>query len=84
MWILGWLIVGVITGYIATRFVLTPGEGVVLNIVLGIIGAVIGGVLMMRFGPGDIAGNVYGLLLAIVGAIVVLFAYHSLFGRRTP
>src|SRR4051812_33552257 len=42
MSIIGWLVLGLIAGFIASRIVNKTGEGVILDIVLGIIGAVVG------------------------------------------
>jgi uncharacterized membrane protein YeaQ/YmgE (transglycosylase-associated protein family) len=55
------------------------GEGVVLDIILGIVGAVVGGWLFNTFGHVGVTGlNLYSILVAIVGAIIVLVIYHAL------
>ena len=80
---LGWIILGLIAGYIASRIVDKSGEGMFLDIALGIIGAIFGGMLFNFFGvPGVTGLNIYSLLVAVVGAIVVLALYHMLTGRR--
>jgi uncharacterized membrane protein YeaQ/YmgE (transglycosylase-associated protein family) len=80
---LGWIILGLIAGYIASRIVDKSGEGMFLDIALGIIGAIVGGMLFNFFGvPGVTGLNIYSLLVAVVGAIVVLALYHMLTGRR--
>ena len=38
MSILGWIILGLISGFIASKIVNKTGEGVVMDIVLGVIG----------------------------------------------
>ena len=84
MSIIGWLILGLIAGFIASRIVNKSGEGVVLDIVLGIIGAMVGGFLFTSFGAAPVTGlNIYSMFVAVVGAIVVLFLYYAVFGRRT-
>ncbi len=50
MSIIGWLVLGLISGFIASKIVNKHGEGVVLDIVLGIVGALIGGWLFAQFG----------------------------------
>ena len=83
MSIIGWLVLGLIAGFIASRIVNKSGEGVILDIVLGIIGAVVGGFLFSFFGAAGVTGfNLYSMLVAIVGAIVVLLIYHAIV-RRT-
>jgi len=83
MSILAWLVLGLISGFLASKIVNHSGEGVVLDIVLGIIGALVGGWLFNAFGHTGVTGlNLYSMLVAIVGAVVVLVLYHALFRRR--
>ena len=59
------------------------GEGVVLDIVLGIVGAVVGGFLFNRFGASGVTGlNIYSLLVAVVGSVLLLVAYHAIRRRN--
>ena len=82
MSIIGWLILGLIAGFIASKIVNKSGEGVIIDIVLGIIGAVVGGYLFVFFGAAPVTGlNIYSMFVAVVGAIVVLFVYHAITGR---
>jgi uncharacterized membrane protein YeaQ/YmgE (transglycosylase-associated protein family) len=84
MSIIAWIILGLIAGFIGSKIVNKSGEGVFLDIILGIVGAVVGGWLFSAFGMSRVTGlNIYSLLVAIVGAVVVLFVYHALTGRRT-
>ena len=84
MSILGWLILGLIAGFIASRVVNKTGQGLLLDIVLGIVGAMVGGWLFTAFGAAGVTGfNLYSMIVAAVGAIVVLFLYHAITGRRT-
>jgi uncharacterized membrane protein YeaQ/YmgE (transglycosylase-associated protein family) len=67
---------------IASKIVNKTGEGVLLDIVLGVIGAVVGGWLFNRFGATGVTGlNVWSLVVATIGAVVVLVVYHALTGR---
>ena len=82
MSILAWIVLGLIAGFIASKLVNRSGEGVFLDILLGIVGAVIGGWLFNHFGAAGVTGvNLYSILVAIVGSIIFLFAYHAI--RRT-
>ena len=84
MSIIGWLILGLIAGFIGSKLVNKSGEGVILDIVLGIVGALVGGFLFTSFGAAPVTGlNLYSMLVAVVGAVVVLVIYHAIFGRRT-
>jgi uncharacterized membrane protein YeaQ/YmgE (transglycosylase-associated protein family) len=83
MSIIGWLILGLIAGFIASKIINKTGEGIILDIVLGIVGAVVGGFLFSLVGAAPVTGlNVYSLIVAVIGAIVVLVAYHAVMGRR--
>lgn len=74
---LAWIVLGLVAGFIASKIVNKQGEGLLLDIVLGIVGAVVGGWLFGLLGAGGVSGvNLYSLLVSVVGAIVVLFTYH--------
>ncbi|TNC05290.1 GlsB/YeaQ/YmgE family stress response membrane protein [Methylobacterium terricola] len=80
---LAWIVLGLIAGFIASRIVNNTGQGLVVDILLGVVGAVVGGFLFNQFGEPGVTGlNLYSLLVAIVGAVVVLWLYHALVGRR--
>lgn len=81
MSILAWIVLGVIAGFIGSKIVNKTGEGLVLDLVLGIIGAVVGGWIFSIFGHSGVTGlNLYSFLVAIVGAVVVLVIYHAIRG----
>ena len=77
MSIIAWIILGLIAGFIGSKIVNRTGEGVLLDIVLGVVGAVVGGFLFNQFGATGVSGlNLYSLLVAVVGAVIVLVIYH--------
>jgi uncharacterized membrane protein YeaQ/YmgE (transglycosylase-associated protein family) len=79
---LSWIVLGLISGFIASKIVNKAGQGVVMDIVLGIIGAVAGGWLFNTVGHIGVTGvNLYSILVAVVGAVIVLFIYHALIGK---
>ncbi len=81
---LAWIILGLIAGFIGSKVVNKSGEGIFLDIILGIVGAVVGGWLFTLFGAHGVTGlNLYSILVAAIGAILVLVIYHALFRRRT-
>ena len=80
---IAWLVLGLIAGFIASKIVNKQGEGILLDVVLGVVGAEIGGWLFSLFGMSGVTGlNVYSLLVAVIGAVVLLFVYHQLIRRR--
>ncbi|WP_449409993.1 GlsB/YeaQ/YmgE family stress response membrane protein [Methylobacterium komagatae] len=82
MYLLAWIMLGLVAGFIASRIVNDTGQGLIVDILLGIVGAVVGGFLFNQFGHPGISGvNLYSLLVAIVGAVVVLWLYHAVVTR---
>lgn len=76
---LAWIVLGLVAGFIGSKIVNKTGEGVLLDIVLGIVGAVAGGWLFNTFGAAGVTGlNLYSLLVAVVGAVVLLVVYHAI------
>jgi uncharacterized membrane protein YeaQ/YmgE (transglycosylase-associated protein family) len=75
-------VLGLLAGFIGSKIVNKRGEGVILDIVLGIVGAIVGGWLFNTFGASGVTGlNVYSLLVAVIGSVVLLVVYHAI--RRT-
>jgi uncharacterized membrane protein YeaQ/YmgE (transglycosylase-associated protein family) len=74
-----WIILGLVAGFIGSKIVNKKGEGLILDIFLGIIGAVVGGWLFSHFGAHGVTGlNLFSLGVAVVGSIMVLLAYHAI------
>jgi len=83
MSVLAWIVLGLIAGFVASKLVNRTGGNLLLDLILGVVGAFVGGFLFTRFGAGGVSGlNLYSILVAIVGAVVVLFIYHALVGRK--
>ncbi|HEX8667673.1 MAG TPA: GlsB/YeaQ/YmgE family stress response membrane protein [Allosphingosinicella sp.] len=80
--ILGWIIVGALAGIIAKAIM--PGRdpgGCIVTILLGIAGALVAGFLGKTLGWYR-QGEGAGFIAAIVGAIIILFVYRLVAGRR--
>lgn len=83
MGILGWILFGLVVGALA-KFVM-PGRdpgGIIITILLGIAGAVLGGFVgrtLGLYGEGEPAGFV----MAFIGAVLLLFLYRMMVGRRS-
>ena len=83
MGILGWIVLGLIAGWIGSNIVDNGGRVALLDIVLGIVGALVGGAIFDALGAVPVTGfNLYSLFVAVVGAVVVLVIYHAVVGRR--
>ena len=84
MSILGWIFLGLISGFVAGKIVNKQGEGCFINIALGLVGAMVGGFIFSTIGGSSITGfNLYSMFVAVIGAIVVLLIYHAVTGNRT-
>jgi uncharacterized membrane protein YeaQ/YmgE (transglycosylase-associated protein family) len=82
MSIFAWIVLGLIAGFIGSKIVNRRGEGLFLDILLGIVGAVVGGWLFRMFGASGVTGlNIYSLFVAVIGAILFLVLYHAVFRR---
>jgi uncharacterized membrane protein YeaQ/YmgE (transglycosylase-associated protein family) len=80
---LTWIFIGLIAGFIGSKIVNHRGEGIFLDIILGIVGAVVGGWLFSALGGHPVSGvNLYSLFVAVIGSIIVLFLRHALVRRR--
>lgn len=83
MSIVAWIVLGLISGFIASKIINKRGEGLLLDIVLGIVGAFAGGWLFTRLGYAGVTGfNIYSMFVAVIGAIILLLIYHMVVARR--
>jgi uncharacterized membrane protein YeaQ/YmgE (transglycosylase-associated protein family) len=83
MSILAWLVVGLISGFLASKVINKSGDGLVIDIVLGVVGAIVGGFVFNFFGASGATGiNLYSIFVAFIGAVVVLLIYHMVIRRR--
>ena len=82
-----WILLGLLAGFIASHLVNHRGEGMILDILLGIVGATVGGWLAHLFGLAGVTRlNLYSLIVATCGAVLFLLLYHAIrrnvVGRR--
>ena len=82
MSLLAWIVLGLLAGFIGSKLVNHRGEGIVIDIALGIMGALVGGFIFSLFGARGVSGvNFYSLFVAVIGSVVCLVIYHTLFRR---
>jgi uncharacterized membrane protein YeaQ/YmgE (transglycosylase-associated protein family) len=82
MSIFAWIVLGLVAGFIGSKIVNRRGEGLILDILLGIVGAVVGGWLFQKLGMAGVTGlNLYSIFVAVIGSIVFLVLYHAVFRR---
>lgn len=76
---IAWIILGLIAGFVGSKLVNRQGEGLFMDIILGVVGAMLGGWLFTRFGAQGVTGlNLYSIFVAVIGAVVFLVAYHAI------
>lgn len=80
MYILWFLIVGAVAGWLAGLITKGSGYGLLGNIILGIVGAIVGGFIFRSLGWFS-KGTLGTIFMALIGALIVLFL-ASLFRRR--
>jgi uncharacterized membrane protein YeaQ/YmgE (transglycosylase-associated protein family) len=81
-WI-GWIVIGGLAGLLAKAIM--PGRdpgGCIITIVLGIAGAVLAGYLGRMTGWYGADDQGAGFIAAVLGAIIILFIYRMVAGRR--
>jgi len=83
MAILWTLIIGLVVGALAKLFM--PGKdpgGIVVTMLLGVAGSLVAGFLGRAFGWYRSPGEGPGIIVSIIGAMVLLFIYRMVIGRR--
>ena len=81
--ILSWLILGLIGGFVGSKILNGRGEGLLMDIGLGVVGAVVGGFVFSLFGLGGVSGlNIWSMIVAVVGSLIVLYLYHNVLNAR--
>ena len=72
MFIVWWIVVGLIAGWATGKIMKGSGYGALADIVLGILGAVIGGFVMRTLGFSTSGGLIPTILVAILGAVILV------------
>lgn len=84
MGIIGWVVLGGLAGWIASKFVGTDkNQGLVGNIIAGALGGVLGGWVFSLLGGAGVTGfNIWSLIVAVVGAVIVLLIWKAISGKK--
>ena len=83
--IITWVVVGGLAGWVASIITKTDAEqGLLGNIVAGVVGALVGGFIVGLLGGSGFTGfNLWSFIVALIGAVIVLFVWKAITGRRT-
>ena len=82
--VLGWLVFGLVAGFIARALV--PGRddiGLLRTILLGIVGSMVGGLIAGGLTVWLRGFHPAGWIGSIIGAIIVLVIYNKVTGRKS-
>ncbi len=71
MFIIWWIIVGLIAGFLTGKLMKGSGFGPVMDIVVGIVGAIAGGYIMRALGFASQGGLIYSIIVAVIGAVLL-------------
>jgi uncharacterized membrane protein YeaQ/YmgE (transglycosylase-associated protein family) len=77
--LIGWLIIGLIAGWLAGKLSRGRGYGCLTDIVLGILGAFLGGWIFSKVGIFG-GGFIFSLAAATVGAVILVGIVHLVAG----
>ena len=79
--LLGWIIVGLIAGWLANKLMGDGGMGLIGDIVVGLIGALIGGFVVGLVWTGSV-GLIGSIVVAVIGACILIWLLRTLSGGR--
>lgn len=83
MFIIWWIIVGLIAGFITGKLMKGSGFGALGDIVIGIIGAIVGGFIMRALGFAGQGGFLYTIVVAVIGAVLLTLLLRLVTGNRS-
>lgn len=73
--IIGWILIGLIAGWLAGKIARGRGYGCITDIVLGLIGSLLGGWIFTKLGLFG-GGFLYSLAAATLGAVILVSIVH--------
>jgi uncharacterized membrane protein YeaQ/YmgE (transglycosylase-associated protein family) len=78
MYLLWWIIVGLIAGWATGKIMKGGGYGTMMDIIIGIAGAILGGFIMRLAGFSAAGGTIYTILVAILGGVILTWVVRQL------
>ena len=82
MFILGWIVIGTLAGWVTGKMMNSSAFGWVGDISSGIAGAIIGGFVMRGFKFSAQGGSFYAILVATMGAALLTLVVRVFLGRK--
>jgi uncharacterized membrane protein YeaQ/YmgE (transglycosylase-associated protein family) len=81
--LIGWLLLGLIAGWLAGKIARGRGFGCITDIILGLIGSFIGGWVFTKLGIFG-GGFLFSLAAATLGAVILVAIAHLFSGNSRP
>jgi uncharacterized membrane protein YeaQ/YmgE (transglycosylase-associated protein family) len=78
--LIGWLLIGLIAGWLAGKIARGRGYGCITDIILGLIGSILGGWIFTKLGIVHENTFLFSLAAATVGAIILVSIVHLFAG----
>ena len=76
--LVGWVVIGLIVGFVAGKFVDLRGDDPQLDLIAGVMGAIFAGVLCNLLNGVGVAGFTYWSFMgALAGAVVAIVGWHT-------
>jgi uncharacterized membrane protein YeaQ/YmgE (transglycosylase-associated protein family) len=79
--IIGWVVVGLIAGYLASHVMGDGGFGILGDLVVGLIGAFVGGLIVGAVWTGSV-GIIGSIVVAFIGACILIWLVRLMSGGR--
>jgi len=83
MFIIWWVVVGLIAGFLTGKLMKGSGFGAITDIIVGIVGAIVGGFIMHALGFAAQGGLLYTIFVAVIGAVLLTFLLRLISGNRS-
>ena len=80
--IVGWVVLGLIIGFVASKFIDLRGDDPRLGIAVACGGAIVGGVLQAVIsGSGVLPWNIWSVIFAALGSVIGVIVWHLVRAR---
>ena len=73
--LIGWILIGLIAGWLAGKISRGQGYGCITDIILGLVGSIVGGWIFVKLGIFG-GGFLYSLAAATLGAVILVSIVH--------
>ena len=83
-WIITWIVIGVVAGWLTGKIMKGSGFGFLMDMVVGLVGALIGGFISSHLGFGGIGehGLIISIVIAVIGAVLLTWVVRLVTGGR--